>query len=135
MEASGLKSVPPSSIVYCTMEVDGSEKLQTDHSEASKPQFVVHAFRFSIFAFRLKKKMDYFPFPSFFSWDTQGDFETKHPLPYVRIKLYAENRSLFALDDKELGKVLIKPTPLSSRSAEWCALGRERRTHARTGTR
>jgi len=39
MEVRGLKSIPSNKIVYCTMEVDGCDKLQTDQAEASKPWY------------------------------------------------------------------------------------------------
>ena len=58
LEVRNLKSIPGPKIIYCTMEVDNSDKLATDQVEACKPY-----------------------------WDTQGDFSTSHPLPVCKVRL------------------------------------------------
>uniref|UniRef100_S4RUG8 Uncharacterized protein n=1 Tax=Petromyzon marinus TaxID=7757 RepID=S4RUG8_PETMA len=93
MEVLGLRSLPANRTVYCTMEVEGGEKLQTEQAEASTPK-----------------------------WDTQGDFRINVPLPLVKVKLFAVNSRKLALEDKELGRVILQPMATATRVNELHAL-------------
>ncbi|OON20419.1 PH domain protein [Opisthorchis viverrini] len=90
-QVRNLKYLPANKMVYCTMEVEGCEKLQTDLAEAGKPY-----------------------------WGTQGDFTTTQPLPTVKVKLYAESSGILSLDSgRELGRVVVNPTCTGNRQPEW----------------
>ncbi|XP_065067036.1 calcium-dependent secretion activator 1-like isoform X2 [Rhopilema esculentum] len=90
-EARGLGILPPNRTVLIVMELEGGEKLQTDQAEASKPV-----------------------------WETHGDWTLNQPLPELRLRLLAEDSSMFALDShKELAKFTLNPHCGMSEGYDW----------------
>uniref|UniRef100_A0A8C4R103 PH domain-containing protein n=1 Tax=Eptatretus burgeri TaxID=7764 RepID=A0A8C4R103_EPTBU len=90
MEATGLVSVPSGKQVYCTMEMEGGDKLQTEAVDADKPK-----------------------------WHTQGDFTTAAPLPVLKVRLLTIVNKMLSLEDKELGKVTLRPSPMTMKPPEF----------------
>ncbi|XP_075258532.1 calcium-dependent secretion activator 2-like isoform X2 [Convolutriloba macropyga] len=92
VEVQNLKNVNGGKIVFCTMEIEGDKRLQTDHAEANKPQ-----------------------------WDTLGEFTTSQPLPVLKVRLFTEATQFYQLDDKELGRVVltINPNFNSNKMSQW----------------
>ena len=86
LEVRNLKSVVDETLIYCTMDVNGGTKKVTSQVAANSPY-----------------------------WDTPAEFSTTNPTPVVKVKLFTDNTSMLALDDKELGKVVINPSPSSSK--------------------
>eukprot|EP00794_Sanderia_malayensis_P006225 gene6225-6941_t len=54
-----------------------------------------------------------------FSWDTNGEWTINQPLPVVKLRLLAEDNSIFALDHKELATHILLPYCGMSSGAEW----------------
>ena len=71
-----LKSIPGPKIIYCTMEVDNSDKLATDQVRLRVLLYCTNN-QFSVDQVEACK-----PY-----WDTQGDFSTSHPLPVCKVSL------------------------------------------------
>ena len=44
-------------------------------------------------------------------WGTQADFHSTQMRPVLKVKLMQKSKNVLSLEDKDLGRVLIKPLP------------------------
>ncbi|CAH8530575.1 unnamed protein product [Dicrocoelium dendriticum] len=87
--------------LYFTIELEGSsEKKRTDSVEAAKPL-----------------------------WNTTAEFQTHQPLPVIRLRLYKECSGALALEDKELGRLTLHPSWLTTRAPTWFRLQANKHCH------
>ncbi|CAL8091958.1 unnamed protein product [Calicophoron daubneyi] len=87
--------------LYCIVELEGvADRKRTESVEASKPV-----------------------------WNTTAEFETYQPLPSVKLKVYKECSGPLAIDDKEMGKVVLFPTWSTPRVPEWYKLQTSKHCH------
>lgn len=75
------------------MELEGGEKLQTEPVPSNRAM-----------------------------WETQADFQSNQVRPVMKVKLFQKSKNFIAIEDKELGRVLIKPLPITPKCTEWYPL-------------
>ena len=93
LEVRGVRSIPPSKQIYCTIELDGSEKLATPAVACNRARF-----------------------------GTSADFETKVPRSVLKIKLFAKSNNILQIDDTVLGKVEIEQGSENKSGCQWYAM-------------
>ena len=56
-------------------------------------------------------------------WETQADFQSNQVRPVMKVKLFQKSKNVLSIEDKELGRVLIKPLPNTpQKCTEWYQL-------------
>ena len=93
MEVTNIRNCDNKRKVYCTMELEGGEKLQTEPVPSNRA-----------------------------TWETQADFQSNQVRPVMKVKLFQKSKNFISIEDKELGRVLIKPLPITPKCTEWYPL-------------
>ena len=64
-------------------------------------------------------------------WGTQADFNSTQMRPLMKVKLLQKSKNLLSIEDKELGRVFIKPLPNTPKCTEWYTLytGRDQKNN------
>ncbi|CBY12683.1 unnamed protein product [Oikopleura dioica] len=89
-EVTNIKNADAKRKVYCTMEMEGGEKMATNAVPSTAAK-----------------------------WDCQADFRSNQIRPCLKVKLFQKSKNMLAIEDKELGRVLIKPLPNTPTCTEW----------------